>query len=327
MDVIVLKGPKTPEWACSCGYAYNWASRLRCRDCGNRCPARIETAARKAHKDAQQARPRPGGQPRPRGAWAERPWVEERRNQQQQRDVHVQKQLDDLTAALAKAKTEALNDLKEELKRQGGGEQLDSCVDAVAAKYAEQPKPKSLPALQGQRKKLEAQHQRAKAKVGELEELRAQLDTQIAEAKESEAAIKTKLETTGTELESRQATEILGDGLKGLSKVLEQFKATAVENQAMQVGLSTLQELIKKEQEALDAAAAAAKEPPPVDVDGNADNGRGKADVEMGMPDAAKEDFLASLLDAEDKAVGESVEQRRKRISKLIDTHIKRPRL
>ncbi|CAK0882320.1 unnamed protein product [Prorocentrum cordatum] len=128
--------------------------------------------------------------------------------------------------------------------------------EATGAKFTEPPKPKSITALQGQHKKLEGQHQKALAKVLELEEQRAKLDKHISDAKESVAELKVKLENADAEIESRHAAGVLGDGFKGLAKVLEQFKATAVDSQAVLQDLTQLQDAVKKEQETLDAAAA-----------------------------------------------------------------------
>ena len=49
---VVLRGPKKPEWACSCGCAHNWASRTKCKGCGREAPRSILDKARKADKEA-----------------------------------------------------------------------------------------------------------------------------------------------------------------------------------------------------------------------------------------------------------------------------------
>ncbi|CAK0788106.1 unnamed protein product [Prorocentrum cordatum] len=242
---VVLRGPKSPLWLCSCGCASNWASRLRCRECDRPCSTKVEDAARTAHKEATKGGPRPGSHQQPRGVWARQklaPWGHDKRQRQDSELAALRQQVGALKADSAKAKLTALSDLKEELQKLGGGEQATSCVKAVEAKYSEPPKPKSLPALEGQRRKLEGQHQKALAKVAELEDQRAKLDLRICEAKDSVAELKGKLQAADAEIESRHAAGVLGDGLRGLAKVLEQFKATAVENQAVLHGLIQLQD-------------------------------------------------------------------------------------
>ena len=49
-----LAGPKNPFWACACGSANNYASRIKCR-CGKDAPHRILHAAREAAKRANTA--------------------------------------------------------------------------------------------------------------------------------------------------------------------------------------------------------------------------------------------------------------------------------
>ncbi|CAK0823898.1 unnamed protein product, partial [Prorocentrum cordatum] len=205
----------------ACGCDSNWASRLRCGDCGGRCSSKVEGAARKANK----------------------------------------------------AKLDALSDLKAELKMLTGGEQAASCVDVVEAKCAEPPKPKSITVLRGQmKKKLEGQHQKAVCEVQELEDQRARLDKHTSDAKEYVAELEAKLESADAEIESRHAAGVLGDGLKGLAKVFEQFKATAVDDQAVHQGLSQLQEVVKKDQENVDTAAAP-EAPAGVPAGGNGGDG------------------------------------------------------
>ncbi|CAK0885457.1 unnamed protein product, partial [Prorocentrum cordatum] len=256
---VVLRGPKSPLRLCSCGCASNWASRLRCRERDRRCSTKVEDAARKAHKEALKGGPKPGSHPQPRGAWARQkmaPWEHDELQRQDGELAALRQQAEALKADSANAKLTALSGLKEELQKLGGGEQATSCVKAVEAKYSEPPKPKSLPALEGQRRKLEGQLQRALAKVAELEDPRGKLDQRICEAKDSAAELKCKLQVADAEIESRHAAGVLGDGPRGLAKVLEQFKATAVENQAVLQGLIQLQDVVKKEQETLEARAS-----------------------------------------------------------------------
>ena len=72
-NTTVLRGPKTPHWACgNCKFAENWASRLSCKGCGRNAPAPVAAKARQAHKDhdAQAAEARHDGAQRganPRG--------------------------------------------------------------------------------------------------------------------------------------------------------------------------------------------------------------------------------------------------------------------
>ena len=326
----MLRGPKSPLWLCSCGCATNWASRLRCRERGRRCSSKVEDAARKAHKEAIKSGPRPGGNQQPRGVWAQprlAPWELEKLQRQDSELAALRQQVEELKAVGAKAKLSALSDIKDELQKQGGGEQASNCVRAVEAKYTEPPKPKSLPALEGQRRKLEGQHQKALAKVAELEEQRVKLDLQICEAKDSVAELKGKLQAADAEIETRHAAGVLGDGgLKGLAKVLEQFKATAVENQAVLQGLVQLQDLVKKEQETLDAAEAAAP------AAGTAGGGGG--DSHEGVPGGAgpggefvpvPDELVDSLM--EEAPEGEGPEQRRKRITDLLEAQRKKQRV
>ena len=52
----VLHGPKKPEWGCSkCGFAYNWASRLSCKECGN-CAAAYTKDRAQARQSESRAR-------------------------------------------------------------------------------------------------------------------------------------------------------------------------------------------------------------------------------------------------------------------------------
>ena len=67
-DADVLCGPKSPSWSCGCGQSGNFASRVRCRGCKRDAPARIRTAAEKAHKRDAFAPPVSSHAP-PRGAW------------------------------------------------------------------------------------------------------------------------------------------------------------------------------------------------------------------------------------------------------------------
>ncbi|CAK0911089.1 unnamed protein product [Prorocentrum cordatum] len=329
---VVLRGPKSPLWLCSCGCASNWASRLRRRERDRRCSTKVEDAARKAHKEAFKGRPKPGSHPQPRGAWARQklaPWEHDKIQRQDSELAALRQQVEALKADSAKAKLAALSDLKEELQKLGGGVQATSCDKAVEAKYSEPPKPKSLPALEGQRRKLEAQHQKALAKVAELEDQRVKLDQRICEAKDSAAELKCMLQAADAEIESRHAAGVLGDGLRGLAEVLEQFKATAVENQAVLQGLIQLQDVVKKEQETLDAADDAV--PGDGAGDGAADPGSG--DPHEGVPGSAgsggesvpvPDELVDSLM--EDAPEGESFEQRRKHISDIIGAQLKRPR-
>ena len=62
-DWVVLRGPRRPNWGCGCGFAGNWASRLKCLECERPAPARIANAARRAHQAATQGDP---AQPKPR---------------------------------------------------------------------------------------------------------------------------------------------------------------------------------------------------------------------------------------------------------------------
>ena len=350
MDGAVLRGPKTPLWLCSCGCSTNWASRLLCRDCGRRCSGKVESNAQRAHLEALKGRPKPkpSVHQEPRGAWARDlrashfgnpardqrashfgapPWQQEKYQRQDSELVAMRKQIEELTASRKKAQLEVLSDLKAELQKQGNGEQATSCVDAVVAKHTEQPKPRSLTALQGQRKKLEGQHQKAIARVAELEEQRVQLDKQINGSKELVAELKGKLEAADTEIETRHADGVLGDGLKGLNKVLEQFKATAGDSQAVLDGLAQLQAVVKKEQETLDemAAPAAAPEAAP----GAAPGGGGRDDPAEGVEQEAKvavpEDLLDDLM--ADAPEDEEPEQRRKRIKEYLEKHAKRQRV
>ncbi|CAK0844578.1 unnamed protein product, partial [Prorocentrum cordatum] len=212
----------------------------------------VEGAARKAHKDAFKGGPKPGSHPQPRGVWARQklaPWEHDKLQRQDSELAALRQQVEALKADSAKAKLTALSDLKEELQKLGGGEQATSCVKAVEAKYSEPPKPKSLPALEGQRRKLEGQLQKALGKVAELED---------QSAKDSVAELKGKLQAADAEIESRHAAGVLGDGLRGLAKVLEQFKATAVENQAVLHGLIQLQDVVKKDQARVTSSGASA---------------------------------------------------------------------
>jgi len=52
---VVLRGPRRPEWSCSCGAAGNWACRVRCLGCGTAAPQRIAQAARAADAAAAAA--------------------------------------------------------------------------------------------------------------------------------------------------------------------------------------------------------------------------------------------------------------------------------
>ena len=49
---VVLRGPRKPEWCCSCGCDRNWASRTKCKECGKWAPRSILDKARKADKEA-----------------------------------------------------------------------------------------------------------------------------------------------------------------------------------------------------------------------------------------------------------------------------------
>ncbi|CAK0850506.1 unnamed protein product, partial [Prorocentrum cordatum] len=189
---------------------------------------------KKAHKDANQGGPQPSHHQQPRGARARQkrpPWEITKQQRQDSELAALRKQADELTAAKTKAKLEALSDLKAELKKLAGGEQAASCVDAVEAKCTEPPKPKSITALQGQRNKLQGQHQKAVFRAQELEGQRAKLDKQISDAEKHATELKAKLESADAEIEHRHAAGCLGDGLEGLAKVLGQFKSTAVDSQ------------------------------------------------------------------------------------------------
>ena len=49
----ILRGPRTPEWSCSCGWHRNWASRTRCQKCGKDAPTTFRDRAYKAHKQVE----------------------------------------------------------------------------------------------------------------------------------------------------------------------------------------------------------------------------------------------------------------------------------
>ena len=48
----VLPGPKTPHWACGCGFSCNWACRTRCKMCATWAPKNVLAAARHRAKAA-----------------------------------------------------------------------------------------------------------------------------------------------------------------------------------------------------------------------------------------------------------------------------------
>ncbi|CAK0889681.1 unnamed protein product [Prorocentrum cordatum] len=270
--------------------------------------ARVEDASRKAHKEALNVGPEPGSHPQPRRAWARQklaPWEHDKLQRQDSELAALRQQVEAPKADSAKAKLTALSDLKVEL-----------WVKAVEAKYSEPPKLKSPPALEGQRRKLEGQHQKALAKIAELEDQRAKLDQRIFEAKDSAAELKSKLQAADAEIESRHAAGALGDGLRGMAKAVLQ-------------GLIQLQGVVKKEQETLDAADDAA--PGDGAGDGAADPGSG--DPHEGTPGSAgsggesvpvPDELVDSLM--EDAPEGESLEQRRKRFCDIIGAQLKRPR-
>jgi len=49
----VLQGKTTPHWGCGCGYAENWASRIRCLKCQKEAPANLRKRAQQADKEAR----------------------------------------------------------------------------------------------------------------------------------------------------------------------------------------------------------------------------------------------------------------------------------
>ena len=69
-ESAVLRGPKKPVWGCNCGYAQNWACRIRCKQCDRAAPARICKAARAAHAAADSAA---AGKPKPRPIGSSQP--------------------------------------------------------------------------------------------------------------------------------------------------------------------------------------------------------------------------------------------------------------
>ena len=79
-----------------------------------------------------------------------------------------------------------------------------------------------------------------------MEEQRALLDKQISGSKELVAELRGKLAAADAEIETRHADGVLGDGYKGVSKLLEQFKTAAGTSQAV---LDSLEHSINGETE------------------------------------------------------------------------------
>ena len=63
----LLRGPRTPYWACNCGEHANFASRLKCRGCGKQAPQKIKSAALAADKQHDDGDWQPA---KPSGRWA-----------------------------------------------------------------------------------------------------------------------------------------------------------------------------------------------------------------------------------------------------------------
>ena len=62
-EPAVLRGPKKPAWGCNCGFAQNWACRIRCMQCDRPALVRITKAARTADAAARKS-PASGHRPR-----------------------------------------------------------------------------------------------------------------------------------------------------------------------------------------------------------------------------------------------------------------------
>ena len=58
---VVLLGPRTPLWACSCGEVSNWASRCACRRCGSWAPISTRDKAKAADAAARRTFAANGG--------------------------------------------------------------------------------------------------------------------------------------------------------------------------------------------------------------------------------------------------------------------------
>ena len=56
----VLQGKTTPHWGCGCGYAENWASRIRCLKCQKEAPANLRKRAQQADQEAKSAKEKLG---------------------------------------------------------------------------------------------------------------------------------------------------------------------------------------------------------------------------------------------------------------------------
>ena len=101
----VFKGRTTPLWGCKCGGAYNYACRVKCRQCGSNAPWTVYEKAEAEHIRATARQPRAdrGGRSGP-----------SRRRPSPRSTTKVEQELAELRAENARLKGESPKDAQDE---------------------------------------------------------------------------------------------------------------------------------------------------------------------------------------------------------------------
>ena len=270
----VLPGPKTPHWGCSCGCWDNWASRIKCRQCGASAPTKVVNAAKKASQASPKG-PKASPVRSPQGKWANGgpssgPAAQAR----------LIKDLQDQVAALT-ARSQGVPDAgggKPQqpasgqpaggsgsagdgfqacvafLRAQGAGVAAIQAVEAEGKKFVVAPKPKAYTSQSARwkcenlRKKIQKLEQR---KIN-IESEMAKLDVEMAEVVQSAEQARQELAKSEDTLCKALAQEF-NDPFKAVSAGLD---SSVVESHEGQAALATLQRLQVEAAEKAKAAAA-----------------------------------------------------------------------
>ena len=301
----VLAGPKFPLWGCSrCGQDGNWASRIRCRGCGNGASQKVVTAAKAAAARAKQEKPQGGG-----GAQRRQPSASDGGQSKAIRELQSE------IAALKKSNGGGAPRGQQGQQHQSGGDGLtyaqvlmflksadvgDGAIQAVeAAKQREfEAKPPSAIAAQHRVENAKRKVERLDEKLKQLSEQKAELDKSIVEVEAGLVEARSELDRhvkMAHRVHLESAEDPVEVGLAGLDP-------TVVSSAEGKAALETLQQLQRKAREARESAQQAPQPgsgsdgpgvaPPPGGPGGvPAPGGQGQQHADRGFAPMAEEDL------------------------------------
>ena len=293
----VLAGPKFPLWGCSkCGQDGNWASRVRCRGCGNGASQKVVAAAKAA---AARAKPQGGG-----GG---------QRRQPNASDGGQSKAIRELQAEIAALKKSSGGGAPRGQQQQSGGdgptyaqvlmflksaEVGEGAIQAVeAARQREfEAKPPSAIAAQHRVENAKRKVERLDERLKQLTEQKAELDKSIVEVEAGLLEAKSELDRhvkMAHRVHLESADDPVEVGLAGLDP-------TVVSSAEGKAALETLQQLQRKAREARESAQQApqpgpgpngAGGAPPPGGPGGAPAPGGQQQADRGFAPMAEEDL------------------------------------